>query len=238
SDKVAKLDANLLEMALHLEGKFYPHILTNISGRRWLLTRGVRLAVVKCLNSLEYLTALGSAISRSIEKGMQDGLLADINHGKAGKSLADVVSYNLAAEADYNSALLQRLREMDFPLHAELSSHKDESTADIMDLLRGKENVAAQRSALIDVWVPLVDPLSAKNLIGAASTSSSVPAAIMTTKALSTTFASASSVPHITIDDYEIIGMDGQEDVRGSIQGNDASFPTVEFEKEELDTTP
>nr|GEU40774.1 hypothetical protein [Tanacetum cinerariifolium] len=73
---VAKLDADLVEMALHLEEKFYPHLLTTISGRRWLLTRGLKLAVVKCLNSPEYLAALGSAIDRAIEKGMQSGLSA------------------------------------------------------------------------------------------------------------------------------------------------------------------
>ncbi|GKG29200.1 hypothetical protein Tco_0416565, partial [Tanacetum coccineum] len=33
NEKMAKLDANLLEMACHLEEKFYPHLLTNISGR-------------------------------------------------------------------------------------------------------------------------------------------------------------------------------------------------------------
>ncbi|GKA91896.1 hypothetical protein Tco_0813821 [Tanacetum coccineum] len=77
---------------------------------------------------------------------------------------------------------------------------------------RIRDNVAAQRSALIDVWVPLVDPLSAKSLIGKASTSDSVSASVVTTTALSTTFASASSVPPITIEDYEIVGTDGLED--------------------------
>ncbi|GJY81301.1 gypsy type transposase [Tanacetum coccineum] len=70
NEKVVKLDADLLEMALHLEETFYPHLLTTISGQRWLLTRGLKLAVVKCLNLPEYLTALGPAISRAIEKGM------------------------------------------------------------------------------------------------------------------------------------------------------------------------
>ncbi|GKA31603.1 hypothetical protein Tco_0717908, partial [Tanacetum coccineum] len=175
------------------------------------------------------------------------------------------------------------LREVDFPLLAELSSYKDASTVDIMDLIRLegpfanapgmsdlqpdveqltlpihqpedqvvlgetslsfalrvahsrvkkiRENVVAHRSALIDVWVPLVDPLSAKNLTGTASTSGSVPAAVVATTALSTTFASASSVPPITTDDYDIMNVDGQEDVRRNV----ASFPIVEFEKEELD---
>nr|GEU42871.1 transposase (putative), gypsy type [Tanacetum cinerariifolium] len=160
----AKLDTDLLEMALHLEEKFYPHLLTTISGRRWLLTHGLKLTVVKCLNSQECLSALGAAISRAIEKGMQDGLSVDIDHGKASRSLADVVAYNPAVEADYNFSI-QRLHEN-----------------------------------------PLVDPLSIENLIGEADTSNGMPTTTATTTALSTTFASANSVPPITIEDYEIVG--------------------------------
>nr|GEW70775.1 hypothetical protein [Tanacetum cinerariifolium] len=257
-----QLDTNLLEMALYLDGKFYPHLLTTISGRRWLLTHGMKLSVVKCLNSQEYLSALGAAISRAIEKGMHDGLSTDINYGKANWILADVVAYNPVVEADYNFAL-RRLREVDFSLLSELKSHKDASVEDIMNLLRLEgpladapgmsdlqrhvdqlmlsvhrfedqmvlgetslsfalsfthsrveritKNVAAKRSALIGVWTPLVDPLSVENLMGKAGTSN---------------------------EDYEIVGTDGPEDAQGNGQGNVASFPTVEFEKEELDTTP
>nr|GEW67197.1 hypothetical protein [Tanacetum cinerariifolium] len=285
NDRVAKLDAGLLEMAFYLEEKFYHHLLTIISGRRWILTRGVKLAAVKCLNSQEYLTTLGSTISRAIEKGIQDGLSAGIDHGKAGRNLADVVAYNPAAKADYNSAL-QRLREVEFLLLVELNTHKDASTADIMDLLRLESLLVDAPGmidlqtdveqltlpihrpedqvvlALIDVWVQLVDPLSAQSLIGVESTSDNVPATVVSTTALSTTFASASCVhpittydyeivnvdgtalsttfasvscvPPITTYDYEIVNVDGKEDT----QGNVASFPTVEFEKEEMDTTP
>nr|GEV16126.1 hypothetical protein [Tanacetum cinerariifolium] len=72
-EKFNKLNADLVEMALHLEEKFYPHMLTTIAGRMWLLTYGLKLAIVKCLHSLEYLSALRTAISKAIEKGMQDG---------------------------------------------------------------------------------------------------------------------------------------------------------------------
>ncbi|GJW57334.1 hypothetical protein Tco_0104065, partial [Tanacetum coccineum] len=167
----------LLEMALHLEEKFYPHLLNTISGR-----------------------------SRAIGKGMQDGLSDGIDHGKAGRSMADIVAYNPAAEADYNSAL-QRLREVDFPLLAELSSHKDASTVDIMDLLRLEDSLAdalrmndlqpdieqltlpihrpedqvvlGETSLSFALSVPLVDPLSTKNLIGMASTSGSVSTVVV-----------------------------------------------------------
>ncbi|GKE04594.1 hypothetical protein Tco_1396612 [Tanacetum coccineum] len=186
NDKVAKLDVDLVEMALYLEEKFYPHLLTTISGQR--------------------------------------------------PEACYVVAYNPDAEADYNSAL-QWLREVDFPLLAELSSHNYANVEDIMNLLcldnqvvlgetsllfalsvahfrveKIRENVVAQRSALVDIWVPLVEPLSAENLMGAAGTSDSMPATVATTTALSTTFVTTSSIPLITIDDYEIVSVDGQED--------------------------
>ncbi|GKC22806.1 hypothetical protein Tco_1024956, partial [Tanacetum coccineum] len=80
NDKFDKRYTDFVEMTLHFEEKFYPHLLTTISGHWWLLTHGMELAIVKCLNSPEYLSALGTAIGKSIEKGMQDGLAAGVTH--------------------------------------------------------------------------------------------------------------------------------------------------------------
>nr|GEZ08971.1 copia protein [Tanacetum cinerariifolium] len=71
--------------------------------------------------------------------------------------------------------------------------------------------------------------------ISAEYTSASIPAATVTTTTLSTTFASTSSIPPITVDDYEIMHADGQESPRRNVQWG---ATTVEFEKEDLDTTP
>nr|GEW05066.1 hypothetical protein [Tanacetum cinerariifolium] len=68
NDKFDKLDTDLVEMALHLEERFYPHLLTTIFGRRWLLTHGLELAIAKCLNSTEYLSTLGVAIELKSNK--------------------------------------------------------------------------------------------------------------------------------------------------------------------------
>nr|GEX78449.1 hypothetical protein [Tanacetum cinerariifolium] len=211
NDKVAKLDADLAEMACHLEEKFYPHLFTTISGLKWLLTHGLKLVLIKCLNSSEYLTTLGAAISRSIEKGMQD--------------------------ADINSAL-QELYELDCPLLVELKSHKDASVEDIMNLLI-LEGPLADAPGMGDLQ-PDTEQLKVpihiskdQNLIGEVSTFASIPAA--TTMTLSTTYASASSIPPNTVNDYEIVNEDGQESPQGNVQGDAA---TVEFKKEDLDTTP
>ncbi|GJU13939.1 hypothetical protein Tco_1136335 [Tanacetum coccineum] len=75
SDRVAVLDSELMEMALHIDEEFYPRYLTTIAGRRWILGRGLKLTVMKCLQSPKYLAALGGVIGRAIDKGMQDGLV-------------------------------------------------------------------------------------------------------------------------------------------------------------------
>ncbi|GKE20609.1 hypothetical protein Tco_1432121, partial [Tanacetum coccineum] len=192
-----------------------------------LLTHGVKLAVIKCLNSLEYLTALGTAISRAIENGMQDGLEAGIDHGKHGRNLEDLVAYNPSAEEDYNSSLQEDSCACSLTLINLVPIHrsKDQVVLGVTSLSfalsvshsrveRIMQNVMEHRSALADVYVPLVNPLSIQNLTGAAGTSDSVSTAAATITALS----------------------------MGSSQGKGewsvASLIDVEFENEELDTTP
>ncbi|GJY05644.1 hypothetical protein Tco_0371584 [Tanacetum coccineum] len=141
NDKFDKLYANFVEIALYLEEKFYPHLLTTISSRRWLLTYGMELVNAKCLNSPEYLFALKASIGKAIEKGMQDGLSAGITHGKEGKVLTDVAAYNPSTEVDYVSAL-QQLQNVNFSLLAELKTNKDASVKILMNILRLEETLA------------------------------------------------------------------------------------------------
>nr|GEW85316.1 hypothetical protein [Tanacetum cinerariifolium] len=140
-----KLYADFVEMALHLEEKFYPHLFTTISGRMWLLTHGIELAIANCLNSLEYLFALEAAIGKATEKGMQDGLAAGITHGKEGRVLTDVVAYNPSAE----------LQNVNFSLLARLKSNKDASVETMMDII-GLEGPLAKKLRLNELQ-PYVD---------------------------------------------------------------------------------
>ncbi|GKA32757.1 hypothetical protein Tco_0719124 [Tanacetum coccineum] len=176
NDKFKKLYVDFVEMVLHLEEKFYPHLLTTI---------------------------VGPAISRAIEKDMQDGLAAGITHGQ------------------------EELQDVNFSLLAELKSNKDASTENLMNILRLDEplaerrgldesqphvdqldNIANHRSALRDVFVHLVEPLSSTALEGKEGTSGTAPE---TTTTLSVTFASTSCIPPISTYDYDVVYVDGQE---------------------------
>ncbi|GJV90997.1 hypothetical protein Tco_1538810, partial [Tanacetum coccineum] len=174
------------------------------------------------------------------------------------KKICDLLNYS-SKRMDVEGCIMKEFKESE---GSGCQSHKDASIEDIMSLLclespladvpgmgdlqpdinashsrveRIKANIVAERSALLGVWTPLSEPLSVQNLIGEASTFANVPAATVTTTTLSTTFASASSILPITIDDYEIVHADSQESSQGNVQGDAA---TVEFEKEDLDTTP
>ncbi|GKB13788.1 hypothetical protein Tco_0847711 [Tanacetum coccineum] len=272
NDKFDKLDVDVIEMALHLDKRFYPHLLTTIAGRMWLLTHGIKLAIAKCLHSPEYLSALGAAISSAIEKGMQDGLAAGITHGREGRVLLDVAAFNPFAESDYISTL-QELQDVNFSLLAELKSNKNASIETLMNILHLEEpvaerlglqesqphtdqlmvpiyhsldqtvvgatslsfsldvsrnrvqkirdNIANHRSALRDVFVSIVEPLSSVALEGMEGTSDVVHE---TTTALSVTFASVRSTPPIFMDDYEIAHAEDQRNA-----GADADhFPNVD----------
>ncbi|GJZ75737.1 hypothetical protein Tco_0640202, partial [Tanacetum coccineum] len=139
--RLAEIDADFTRCCKHFQENFHPHLLNAIAGRRWLLTHGMKLLMTKCLNSTKYMEALGNAFCRAIEKGMQEGLVAEIEHGQAGRCLSDLEAYNPSAEADFNF-VVRDLRGLDFLLLRELFAKKDASTWDVMDLLRLDDTVA------------------------------------------------------------------------------------------------
>ncbi|GJT59022.1 hypothetical protein Tco_1002555 [Tanacetum coccineum] len=180
NNKFDKLDVDVIKMGLHLDERFYPHLLTTIAGRRWLLTHGIKLAIAKCLHSPEYLSTLRAAISRAIEKGMQDGLAAGITH--AGKTLMNI----LHLEEPVAERLLglndsqPHVDQLMVPVH-----HSPDQT------LIG----ARALSLSLDVSH------------GMGGTSSVVP---NTTTNLSVTLASASTIQPISMDYYEITHAEDQ----------------------------
>ncbi|GJZ45605.1 hypothetical protein Tco_0593201 [Tanacetum coccineum] len=103
--RLAEIDADFTRCCMHFQDSFHPHLLNIIAGRRWLLAHGMRLLMAKCLNSSEYMEALRNAFGRAIEKGMQEGLAAGIEHGQAGRCLNDLEAYNPSAKDDFNSAV-------------------------------------------------------------------------------------------------------------------------------------
>nr|GEW27191.1 hypothetical protein [Tanacetum cinerariifolium] len=144
--------------------------------------------------------------------------LTTIAGRRDGRDLAEVAAYNPVAEADYVS-VVSALCDVDFPLLAQLASHKDASMSDLMDLLHLEGDATARHLSLSDAMIPLTEPLFAENLIGEASTSE--VSATATTSALSTTCIHTSSVPSVSVVDYEFLDVGPSTKV--------PSLPTIVF---------
>ncbi|GKF97426.1 hypothetical protein Tco_0293247, partial [Tanacetum coccineum] len=51
--RCTEMDARLDAMSIDFDEELYPHMLTAIAGRRWVIGHGLRLAVMKCAESTD-----------------------------------------------------------------------------------------------------------------------------------------------------------------------------------------
>ncbi|GKC21395.1 Toll/interleukin-1 receptor domain-containing protein, partial [Tanacetum coccineum] len=127
----AEMDARLDALSIDFDEELYPHMLTVIADRRWVIGHGLRLVVMKCAESTELRQAFADVVTAGIAKGMSEGLEHGIEHGKAGPVLADVEAYDLEANKKLTKAL-QDLKDLKYPLVDQLEKLRDASIDLIM----------------------------------------------------------------------------------------------------------
>ncbi|GJT49622.1 hypothetical protein Tco_0975779 [Tanacetum coccineum] len=123
-ERSTELDARIAELNHDIDAELYPHMLTAVAGRRWVIGHGFHLAVMKCAQSIECRAALGKVISMAMNKGIQEGLEEGIEHGKAGRSLAEIDAYDSRVGAAYVAAV-NEFENVSFTLLEQLEALKD-----------------------------------------------------------------------------------------------------------------
>nr|GEX65911.1 transposase (putative), gypsy type [Tanacetum cinerariifolium] len=122
--RCTEMDACLDALSIDFDEELYPHMLTAIAGRRWVIGRGLRLAVMKCGESTELRQAFADVVSAGISKGMSEELKHGVEHEKAKLDLEAIKAYDPKAEAKYIAAL-HALKNLKYPLVDQLESLKD-----------------------------------------------------------------------------------------------------------------
>nr|GFA78521.1 hypothetical protein [Tanacetum cinerariifolium] len=133
-DRVEQLDARLDALSIDFDEELYPHMLTAIAGRRWVIGHGLRLATMKCAESLEMRQAFADVVSAGVAKGMSEGLKHGVEHGRSQLDLESIEAYDPKAEAKF-IASLQSLKDLKFSLIDQLEGLKDASMDVIMAAL-------------------------------------------------------------------------------------------------------
>nr|GEV89875.1 hypothetical protein [Tanacetum cinerariifolium] len=113
NSRCAEIDARLDVLSIDFDEELYPHMLTAIACHRWVIRHDLRLAVMKCAESMKLRQVFADVVSAGITKGMSDGLKYEVEHGKAKVDLADIEAYDHEADTKYVVALhaLKDLKE-------------------------------------------------------------------------------------------------------------------------------
>ncbi|GKD01368.1 hypothetical protein Tco_1171642 [Tanacetum coccineum] len=121
NSRCAEMDARLDALSIDFDGEWYPHILTAIVGRRWVIGHGLRLSVMKCAESTKLRQVFSDVVSARIAKGMSEGLKHGIKHGKANLDLAAIEVYDPETDTKYVAAL-HALKDLKYPLVDQLNN--------------------------------------------------------------------------------------------------------------------
>nr|GEX43193.1 hypothetical protein [Tanacetum cinerariifolium] len=144
NSRCTEMDARLDALGIDFDEELYPHMLTAIAGRRWVIKHGLRLAVMKCAESTELRQVFADLVSAGIAKGMSEGVKHGVEHRKAKVDLAvieaydpedapiDVIMASLFLESDSREDAPQWIRELrpnssqlKIPVYPEVRNPKD-----------------------------------------------------------------------------------------------------------------
>nr|GEX31732.1 hypothetical protein [Tanacetum cinerariifolium] len=103
--RCAELDGLLNSLSIDFDEDLYPHMLTAIAGRRWVIGHGLHLVAMKCGESLDMRQAFADVVSTGITKGMSEGLRHGVEHGQAQRNVEFIEAYDPEAEAKFVAAL-------------------------------------------------------------------------------------------------------------------------------------
>ncbi|GJT03015.1 hypothetical protein Tco_0824184 [Tanacetum coccineum] len=145
---IVNSSARLDVLSIDFDEELYPHMLTAIAGRRWVIGHGLRLDVLKCAESQELRQTFANVVSVRITKGFCDGLKYGVEQGEAKLDLAMVEGYNSEAEGKF-TATMQALKDLKYPLIDELEKLKDAP----MDVLMASLYLESDTGADAPQWI-------------------------------------------------------------------------------------
>ncbi|GJV23078.1 hypothetical protein Tco_1375773 [Tanacetum coccineum] len=184
--RCAEMDARLDALSIDFDEELYPRMLTAIAGRRWVIGHGLRLAVMKCAESVELRRAFTNVMSAGIAKGMSGGLEYGVKHVIEAYDPEAVNRYIAALHSlkDLKYSLIDQLEKLkDAPLDLIMASLHLESDPDKMlhngsvsfaPALPSSQYLYTRRSDGVHVSVPTIAPQGLAILLVDAATQTDI----------------------------------------------------------------
>ncbi|GJS83584.1 hypothetical protein Tco_0750125 [Tanacetum coccineum] len=136
--RCVEMDARLDKLSIDFDEELYPHILTAIAGCRWLIGHDLRLAVLKCAESLEIRQAFADVVSAGLAKG-------------------DVEACDPEANDKFVKAL-QDMKDLKYPIVDQLERLKDS----LIDLIMASLHLKSDTGEDAPQWIRDLRPSSSQ----------------------------------------------------------------------------
>ncbi|GKB24219.1 hypothetical protein Tco_0863620 [Tanacetum coccineum] len=155
--RYAEIDARLDALSIDFDEELYPHMLTAIAGRRWVIGHGLRLAIMKCAESIKLRRVFANVVSEGITNGMSEGLEYGVKQGEAKLDLAAIEAYDPGANNKY-IATLHALKDLKYPLIDQLEKLKDAP----LDLIMASSHLESDTGEDASQWICELRPSSSQ----------------------------------------------------------------------------
>nr|GEW04072.1 RNA-directed DNA polymerase, eukaryota, reverse transcriptase zinc-binding domain protein [Tanacetum cinerariifolium] len=132
--KVSAQDNRLRRMNMEFDFELYPHFLSAIAERGWLIGSGLRLAVNNVLEPLSVREAFAGVVRAAGAKGKSRGLIDGFNHCAANGELTALPGYDPEAIEKFNAAM-GKLKNLDLSFISDLEGLKDYPITSVMSSL-------------------------------------------------------------------------------------------------------
>nr|GEV70020.1 RNA-directed DNA polymerase, eukaryota [Tanacetum cinerariifolium] len=132
--KVSTQDNRLRRMNIEFDFELYPHFLSAIAERRWLIGSGLRLAVNNVLESPSVREAFAGAVRAAGAKGKSQGFIDGFNHCAANGELTALLGYDPEAIEKF-SAAMGKLKNLDLSFISDVKGLKDHPITSVMSSL-------------------------------------------------------------------------------------------------------
>ncbi|GJX85511.1 hypothetical protein Tco_0336285 [Tanacetum coccineum] len=157
SSQCAEIDARMDDLSIDFDEELYPHMLTAIAGRRWVIGHGLRLAFMKCAESTEIRQVFANVVSGGLVKGTSECLKYGLEQEKAGRDLADVEAYDPEANNKLVKTL-QDLKELNYLMIDQLEKLEDAP----MELIMASLHLESDTGKDAPMWIRDLRPSSSQ----------------------------------------------------------------------------
>jgi hypothetical protein len=151
-DALGKQEGKLRKLSIEYDEELYPHLVSFVAERRWLISHGLCLAALSTLESQEVKESFGDVVRCALARGKAEAIEELCENKVLTMPIAQVPGYNGDAFAELVAAM-EKMKLLELPHIAQLERDQDYTIGVIMEGLTLARHAAEGAEAQPDYFL-------------------------------------------------------------------------------------